>query len=211
MSCLLAHSCALAAETNTPAIYEALSGRGREINALLIEFDASTNQATLDRALYLVDTFTSTNKASKHAEFMIRLELLSRSSLARDSNFDLKAARKGSLNVAPPILSNESTVSGMSPKDISDPVARKKYEDDIAANSLVREKFNREYTFQRVSNICAFTAKVRLKAMINAGDNERLSMAIESINKILKDEKSKGELLTLITNYSKEVEAQRTK
>ena len=69
---------------------------------------------------------------------------------ARDQKYDPKAPENIVYNnVAPPDSGGQGVAAGMDPEAIRDPVARKKYEDAIAANNRKNEKLRRERDLSR--------------------------------------------------------------
>jgi hypothetical protein len=191
-------------ETNAPVL-DALGPKGAEVAKLLSDFAATKDHRALDRAQYLLGTVTSTNEQMRQASFLMSLQLLNSSLLASDPEFDLTTARKGVVNVAPPVLPNQPAVSGMSPQDILDPEARRKYEQDIAENDKIREKYNREASLQRIAKHNMWTLQLRLKAIVNSGDKQGLEWAVSNINQVILDQRRRDELVRFVADYSKQV------
>ena len=97
------------------------------------------------------------------------------------------------VNVSPPLGSAPFTASGMDPEGIKDPRARKRYEDDIAANNLRWAQFNREKALQRL--VDDGLRDVRMQIRNQGADPASRKRAVEVIDSIIKEEKLRARLV----------------
>jgi len=113
---------------------------------------------------YLVkawDAVSSIKNAQSGIE--LKLTVLQVCYKARDMAYDPTADHHITLNVTPPLGGRQSLFSGMYPKDIQDPVVRKKFEEDIAENNRREQKLNKERKLQQIQDALINNVRVVLK------------------------------------------------
>jgi hypothetical protein len=195
--------------TNTATQYRALGEGGREIARRLLAFDGNGDFRELSGAMGALDRVSITNRQMKSEELSANLEILSRSVAGIDPTWDVKTAIRPRTKVAPRLPGGELGLAGADPASISDPVARKNYEEDIAENQKALDAFERQLALRRIAHSCIFKATIRLRALVNARDNEALDQAIKGIKDKVRDQKTQEQLLGAITNALKGAETQR--
>jgi hypothetical protein len=112
----------------------------------LISFAQSSSYLYLSNARKAVNSIEDPRLAME-----LKLKILQACHNARDASYDLSKPNF-TINVVPPLGSAQVTAPSMDPKYIKDPVARKKYEDDIAENDKRRAKWNHERALQRIED-----------------------------------------------------------
>ena len=115
---------------------------------------------------------------------------------ARDPHYDPAAPENiVYLNVAPPVTpTNEGVMAGMAPSAIKDPVARKAYEEAIAANHRRNEKSHRELDLSRGVDYCVISIWRFTRGL--AEDSAARRNAFEIIEKSVPHEALRKRLLS---------------
>ncbi len=191
---------ALSAQTTNTINYDALGARGHEIENRIEGFDRDSNYHELWGALGVLNRLTVTNEDMSFAVLAVNLEILNRSVAGIDPAWDIKTARRPRTKVAPRLPGDELGLPGADPASISDPVVRKKYEEDIAENQKAVDAFERQIVLRKTIDGCMFRARNHLAAIANARDKRALDLAADNIKLRVKDEKTQTKLLSVITN-----------
>jgi hypothetical protein len=172
-----------AQSTNTAVSFPALGEKGREIAAFLSSYDTNKDCKVLWSALWAASTIsTFTNAAMQRAALSVELEILNRSTMGIDTNFDETRAH--------PFIDDV-----MWPKDFTPP---KELQERLAANRKLEERVNRHLDLKRAAARSRFMAEVQLRGITFDRDTEGLSYATNAINRIVKDEPTRTELFSSI-------------
>lgn len=153
LSCFLSFS--VHAESNDSL--DVLKRSEAEVQAKLDEFIRTDRHDLLLEARKVASSLNprgdkTTLQPLDEGSLRLQLRVLLALNKARDVHFDpLARENRPTINVVPPLPDSNGArgLSGMDPGAIEDPVARKAYEDAIAANRRKGEKGRRELTLSR--------------------------------------------------------------
>jgi hypothetical protein len=199
-----------AQDTNHLDQYRALGVRGRQIADQLQTFDRSADYFTLWETAGILHSVTFTNKEMERAGLVLNLEVLNRGLQGIDPNWDDNKAKRPVTKVAPELPDGTRLRPGVNPSAITDPEARKRYEDAVAENEKLRKAFNQQIFSRKVVHGSLYAATTRLQRLVNARDTQALTRATNSILAIIKDQKTQMQLFEVIKKATEQAELWRT-
>jgi hypothetical protein len=195
LSAIFLHSAAaLAGEPKANSVSDALRVKADEVHGLIAEFIRTDNHMLLIDARKISEKLYPEHwpkEMTSEAEQMlrVRLDLMKALDSAIDKSFDPHAPEnRAYMNVMPPVMPTNRfgvIASGMDPAGITDPVARKAYEEAIALNSKKIAKNNREHRLKMEFDRCVNDAWIFLLNLRN--DSPAYARAIQIVEETIKD------------------------
>jgi hypothetical protein len=139
-----------------------------QVTDQLKQFEQTKNPDALERASELIEgmevleiqDFTGRREARKK-KLELWLSVLSRIDKEIDPSFD--PADVPAMSITPPAVPGENTYSGMSPKDIKDPQARRKYEQALEKNQAKTARYSYQRKLMKLNERLSRKAEAYIK------------------------------------------------
>lgn len=148
------------AAASARALADALE-RAETVRRILDEVDKTGDTASLSKAYDLAACVIPQPEEKAAAAawdilLMARLRVLAKCYRARDHSYDPTKPANCTMSVSPPLWAaqagHQMIISGMDPKHVRDPEARRQYEADIAENDRKKARHRRERELQNVAD-----------------------------------------------------------